>query len=66
MSTPNHQQWHAKWKLSKNTYLHIAQTFFCVFGTDLHAQAAFIDKISASELRQKLINNVLLGWESYA
>ena len=29
---PNHQWWHAKWKLSQNAY--ILHTRFCIFGTN--------------------------------
>ncbi len=56
--SPNHQWWCAKWKLGWNTYaLH---TYFCTFGADLCAQSVLINKISASELRRKLIKSALL------
>ena len=38
-------------------YIHIAYTFFCTFGADLHAQ--LINKISASELSRKFIKSVM-------
>ena len=58
---PNHQRWPAKWKLSWNTYaLH---THFCMFGADLHAQSALVNKISASELSRKFVKSALLVGE---
>ncbi len=58
VSSPNHQRWYAKWKLSRNTYtLH---TRFCTFGADLYAQSVLSNKISASELSRKFIESALL------
>ena len=57
---PNRQRWYAKWKLSWNIYtLH---SRFSTFGADLHAQSVIIDKISASELSQKFIKVIIVGW----
>ncbi len=39
--------------------LHVAYMFL-TFGADLHAQSVLINKISASELRQKFIKSALL------
>ncbi len=39
---PNHQQWYARWKLSRNMYT--LRTRFCTLGADLHAQRVLIDK----------------------
>ena len=58
--SPNHQRWHAKWKLSRSEYAHVAHTFFCTLGADLYAQSVLINKISASELSRKLIKSALL------
>ncbi len=55
---PNHQRWHAKWKLSWNIYTF--HTRFCTFGADLYAQSLLISKISAPELSQKFIKSALL------
>ncbi len=41
-------------------YVHIAYTFFCTFGADLHAQSVHIIKTSASDLIRKLIKSALL------
>ena len=54
---PNHQRSCAKWKLSWNI-LHT--THFCTLGANLHAQSVLISKISASELRKRLIKSALL------
>ena len=35
-------------------------TLFCTFGTDLYAQSALVNKISASELSRKFIRSALL------
>ncbi len=50
-----------KRKLGWNMYtLH---TRFGTFGSDLHAQSALTNKISASELSRKFIKSaVLVGW----
>ena len=54
---PNHQRWYAKWKLSWNVYtLHAC---FCTLCANLCAQSVLINKISASELRQKFIKIAL-------
>ncbi len=55
---PNHQLWHARWKLSRST--HTLHTHFCTFGADLCAQSVLSNKISASELRRKFIKSALL------
>ncbi len=60
---PNHQWWYAKWKLGWNVYtLHVRP---CTFGTDLHAQLALVDKVSASELSRKFIKSPLLVGSTY-
>ncbi len=42
-------------------YVHVAYTvFFCMFAAHLHAQSVLGNKMSASELRRKLIENALL------
>ncbi len=45
---------------AQSEYVHVAHTFFCIFGADLHAQLVLINKISASELRRKSIKSALL------
>ena len=50
---PNHQRWHAKWKLSWNTYTSHAR--LCTVGTDSYAHSVLVSKISASELSRKLL-----------
>ncbi len=60
---PNHQQWHAKWKLSRNMYT--MRTRFCTFGSDLYARSVLFNYVSASELRPKLIKSALLVGYAY-
>ncbi len=40
---PDRQQWHAKWKLSRNTYT-LRTHFRARLGADLHAQSVIINK----------------------
>ncbi len=53
---PNHQRWHAKWKLSRNMYT--LQTSFCTFGANLHAQSVIIDKISGGGAQSEVLLRV--------
>ncbi len=63
---PNHQRWHAKWKLSRNMYM-LSSTFFARLRADLYAQSVLSNKISASELRRKLSKSTLLvGYPSFS
>ncbi len=51
-----------KWKLSQNMYA-LRVHIFARLPPDLHAQSAFINKISASELTRKFIKSALIvGW----
>ena len=63
ISRPNHQRWHAEWKLSRNMY-YTLRTRFHTFGADLHAQSVLINKISASELSRKFAKSALLVGKS--
>ncbi len=38
---------------------------FCMFGTDLYAQSALINKISASEFTRKVIKGALLVGDAF-
>ncbi len=58
VGVPNHQWWHAEWKLSWSIYTLHAR--FGTFGADVYAQSVLIDKISASELTRKFIKSALL------
>ncbi len=63
---PDHQRWHAKWKLSRNVHKLRTRFFFYTFGADLYAQSVLIDKASASELRRRFIKSALLvGWNGF-
>ena len=42
-SAPNHQRWHAKWKLSRNTHT-LRTRFVARLRTDLHAQSVIVNK----------------------
>ena len=67
LQVPNHHRWHAKWKLSWNSYSTHCMHVFCTFGTNLYTQSVLINKISASELSQKFIKRALLvGYTQYA
>ncbi len=58
-SVPNHQRWHANWKLSPNMRTLRTRLFACC-GSDLHAQPVLGSKISASELSRTFIESALL------
>ena len=72
---PNQQRWYAKWKMSTQPAAMVCKNgssvgmcahcvhVFYTFGTDLHAQSALINKISASELRRKFTKSPLLVGE---
>ena len=45
---------------AQSEHAHIALHVFAHFGADLHARSVLINKISASELRRKLIKSALL------
>ena len=51
---PNHQLWHAKWKLSVGICTTHCIPLFFMFGADLYAQSVTINKISASELSREV------------
>ncbi len=53
---PNHQRWHAEWKLSRNRYTMRAR-FFAHLGANSHAQSELNSKISASELSRNFIKS---------
>ncbi len=55
---PNHQAWHAKWELSRNTYT-LHTTFLRVLARTCVLSRLISSKISASELRRKLIKSAL-------
>ncbi len=57
--SPNHQRWHGKVE-AQFEYVNIACMFLHVWHRFVHAQSVLINKISASELRQKFIKRALL------
>ncbi len=61
MLLPNHQRWHAKWKLSRNT-TYTLHASFCTFGADLHAQSVLSNKISAFGAQSEVCQECVVGW----
>ncbi len=52
---PNHQRWHAKWKLSRNTQ-HVARTSFLHrLASTCMLRRCLVANLSASELRRKFV-----------
>ncbi len=45
---------------AQSEHVRIAYTFFACFRADLYAQSVIINKVSASELRRKIIKSALL------
>ena len=63
-NTPNHQQWHAKWKLSRNMYT--SHACFRTFGADLHAQLALINKHFRIGAQSEVCYKCVVAWVTYA
>ena len=61
-SIPNHQRWHAKWKLGQNTYM--LRTRFRMFGTDLHAQSVLMNKNFRIGDQSEVYSECVVGWVS--
>ncbi len=51
---------------SQSEYVRIAYTFFCTFGTDLHAQSVLINNFFASELSRNALRVVSWACSAYA
>ncbi len=59
---PNHQWWHAKRKLSRNTYTLRMRWLHALAPTRV-LQSELGDKISASDLSREVCEDCVVGWE---